>query len=198
MPRINAASIAEHVAAQEAAVVEAARRLFSERGVAAVSLGDIAAEIGLGRTSLYRYFPTKGHILQRWFDQEMQPLVERSRAAVETDGTPADRLYAWLDVQLDFVTDASHGVLMEASAVPGVVPDDVLADFGARHRELYATVAPLLGGGEDVELLRARALLVAGLVRSASDLLRDGVPADVVRPELQRAAAAIAAIAPDR
>ena len=190
MPRINAATIAEHVAAQESAVVEAARRLFAERGVAAVSLGDIAAEIGLSRTSLYRYFPTKGHILQRWFDQQMAPLVERSRATVETDGSAAERLRAWLDVQLDFVTDPSHAVLMEASAVPGVLPEDVLADFGARHRELYGTLTPLLAGGRATT--RVRTMLIAGMIRSASELVRGGASPTLVRRELHRGAIAVA------
>ena len=80
--------------------------------MAAVSLGDIAAEVGLGRTSLYRYFPTKAHILQRWFDLEMEPLVERSLAVVAGSGPATDRLRAWLDVQLDFMTDSAHVVLM--------------------------------------------------------------------------------------
>jgi AcrR family transcriptional regulator len=193
MPRINAATVAEHVAAQETAVVDAARRLFAERGVNAVSLADIAAEIGLSRTSLYRYFPTKGHILQRWFDQEMRPLVARSQAVVETDGSPADRLRAWLDVQLDFITDGSHQVLTEAAAAPGVLPVDVLADFAARHRELYGTLGPLLGAAGDPATVRTRTILIAGMVRSASDLARDGVPLALVRSELHRAALAVAA-----
>ena len=45
MPRIAADTVAEHVALQEAAVVDAAARLFGERGVARVSLADIAAVI---------------------------------------------------------------------------------------------------------------------------------------------------------
>lgn len=192
MPRINAATIAEHVLAQEAAVVEAARRLFAERGVTAVSLGDIAAEVGLSRTSLYRYFPTKGHILQRWFDHEMEPLVARSRAVVEAEGSSADRLRAWLDVQLAFLTDPSHAVLMEASAAPDVLPADVIASFGERHRELYATLAPILDA--DRGTTRIRTVLIAGLIRSASDLTRSGVPSGDVRRELHRAAVAVAGL----
>ena len=197
MPRITGAPIAQHVATQEAAVVAAARRLFAERGVAAVSLGDIAAEVGLGRTSLYRYFPTKGHILQRWFDLEMDPLIERSRAVIAEHGPGADALEAWLDVQLDFVTDEAHVALVDASsAVPELAPE-VLAHFGQRHRELYATLDDVLaaGGAERPETRRVRALLIAGLIRSSAELVGHGVGRDVVRDELRRGALAIAGIA---
>ena len=196
MPRITGPSIAKHVATQEAAVVDAARRLFAERGVAAVSLGDIAAEVGLGRTSLYRYFPTKAHILQRWFDLEMEPLVERSLAVVAGSGPATDRLRAWLDVQLDFMTDSAHVVLMGASAAIGQLPPEVLADFGARHRELYATIDGILreGGARTTEQRRTRALLIAGLLRSAAELVAAGTSIAGTRRELYRAAAAVAGV----
>jgi hypothetical protein len=43
VPRINADSVAEHVAQQEAAVFDAAMRLFVARGYADVSLAYIGA-----------------------------------------------------------------------------------------------------------------------------------------------------------
>ena len=70
MPRITAGSVAEHVAQQERAVFDAAIALFTERGYSAVTLGDIAKEVGLARNSLYRYFPTKASILLRWYAEE--------------------------------------------------------------------------------------------------------------------------------
>lgn len=196
MPRITGPSIAEHVAAQEAAVVDAARRLFAERGVAAVSLGDIAAAVGLGRTSLYRYFPTKAHILQRWFDLEMDPLLERSREVASAPGEAGDRLRSWLGVQLDFLLDDSHAGLSEASAAPGALPAEVLAHFGARHHELYATIDDILreGGATDPHVRRARALLIAGLIRSAGELVKAGTPESTARAELERAATAVASV----
>lgn len=192
MPRITGANIAEHVVAQEAAVVDAARRLFAERGVAAVSLGDIAGAVGLSRTSLYRYFPTKGHILQRWFDLEMDPLLERSRAVVAEQGPTVAALEAWLDVQLDFVTDEAHIALVDASAAAPELAPEVLAHFGQRHRELYATLDDVLrAGGADTATRRVRALLVAGLIRSSAELVGQGVPRATVRRELHRAARAV-------
>ena len=174
MPRITAPTIAEHVATQEAAVVAAARRLFVERGVAAVSIGDIATEVGLRRTSLYRYFPTKAHILQRWFDLEMDPLIERSLAVTGEYDDPAVALADWLDVQLDFITDEAHTSLVDATASATHLPPEVLAPAPARRR--------------------VRAQLIAGLRRSSADLLARGVRHADVRRELHRAATAVAGL----
>ncbi|RNL60399.1 TetR/AcrR family transcriptional regulator [Nocardioides marmoriginsengisoli] len=200
MPRISAATIAEHVAHQEAAVIDAARRLFDARGYQQVSLRDIAEEVGLSRTSLYRYFPTKAHLVQGWFEAAMVPLVDASAAAVAGDGSAADRLDRWLVVQLDFILDDEHTALVSASLASEDLPDEVREHIGARHRELYATLVPLLEGpaGADRALVRTRTLLIAGLVRSAADLVRAGVARDRVDAELSRSALAVAELAPGR
>ena len=190
MPRINAPTLAEHVAQQEAAVIDAARRLFGARGVRQVSLGDIADEVGLRRTSLYRYFPTKAHLVQRWFELTMAPLIAASRSAVDTKGAGTTRLNRWLDVQLDFMLDDEHAALVAASAELDDLPEDIRDQIGAQHRDLYATLTPLLAGPTD--LTRIRTLLIAGLVRSAAELARSGAPRDLVRTELRRTARATA------
>ena len=193
MPRINAATIAEHVAQQEAAVIEAARGLFDERGYRNVSLGDIAEAAGLRRTSLYRYFPTKAHLLPGWFEATMTPLIEASREAVDGRASDHRKLDRWLDVQLDFLLDDEHTALVSASLESEDLPEEVREQIGARHRELYATLVPLLRGpaGDDHVVMRVRATQVAGLVRSSADLVRAGADRKVVRAELGRGAAAV-------
>ena len=193
MPRITGPTIAAHVAAQEIAVVDAARRLFSERGAAAVTLADIAQEMGLGRTSLYRYFPTKAHIIKRWFDQEMDGLMARSTAAIDGQQDARAALVAWLDVQVDFITDSEHRTLTEAVSSGGELPPDVAAHFARRHIELYATLDRVLAvHARSKDLRRHRALLIAGLIRSSADSLDRGLPMTLVRRELHRTASAVA------
>lgn len=170
-------------------MIEAARRLFDARGVRKVSLGDIADAVGLRRTSLYRYFPTKAHIVQRWFDLTMTPLIEASRAVIEEPGTPADRLGRWLEVQLGFMTDEEHAALVAVSSDLDELPPEVRDQIGSKHRELYATLVPLLPGA--AELVRTRIVLVAGLVRSSAELIGAGMAPELVRAELLRAACAI-------
>jgi AcrR family transcriptional regulator len=47
----------------EQAIVDAAMRMFTERGFVATTAADVAAAAGIGRRTLFRYFPTKEDIL---------------------------------------------------------------------------------------------------------------------------------------
>ena len=177
-------------------MIGAARRLFNARGYQHVSLGDIAEEVGLSRTALYRYFPTKAHLVQTWFETAMVPLIEHSERSVAGPGPATARLDRWLIVQLDFILNDEHTALVASSSESDDFPQDVRDHIGARHRELYATLAPLLmpSAREDLSLVRVRTMLIAGLVRSASDLARAGVDRVQVREELSRSARVVAGL----
>lgn len=61
------------------AVAAVALRLFSEHGYEQTSMEDIAREAGIGRKSLYRYFPGKADLV--WGG--MEPVVKASGRALE-------------------------------------------------------------------------------------------------------------------
>ncbi|MEV5982616.1 TetR family transcriptional regulator [Streptomyces sp. NPDC052114] len=51
--------------AREAAILEAATRLATERGIRSVTLTDIAAEVGMHKSAMLRYFETREEIFLR-------------------------------------------------------------------------------------------------------------------------------------
>lgn len=199
MPRISAGSVPEHVARQEAAVIEAAARLFAARGVGDVTLGDIAAEVGLARNSLYRYFPDKGHLLAAWFRRELAPLKEAGDAVAVGDGRPVDRLDRWVQLQLDYLTAPEHKAMFELVNEVGALPPDVRAELADGHQVLYASLGTIVADGlrehspQEPPLQRVPviATLVAGLLRSAADLIRNGHDPAAVRAEVRRASHAL-------
>lgn len=81
-------------AAREQAIVEATHRLLAQHGYDAMSMDDIAAEVGIAKGSLYRHFPSKEALAA----SVMVELLERSRTALRTTPahfSPAQRL-RWL------------------------------------------------------------------------------------------------------
>ena len=137
MPRITGENIEAHVQAQEAAILDAGARLFVERGFAATTLADIADEVGLARSSLYRYFPDKEHILLRWFARESAPLAARSTEILDADRPPLDRIDAWVDLQLDYVAEPAHTLGAQLMREAEALSSSARGEIDAGHRRLY-------------------------------------------------------------
>lgn len=194
MPKIAADSVHEHVERQEAAVVAAAIKLFNERGMRNVSLADIASEVGLARNSLYRYFPDKAHILAAWFRATIAPLVELSSVIAASDRAPSDRLTEWVDAQFDYLTAPDHDAMLIASNEMTALPDDVRAELGAGHRELYSSLARILSDAladQPDRNLAILTMLIAAITRSAAEQVRAGTDIAAARAELGRATLAL-------
>ena len=64
-PRGEAARYTRPRTTKEAAIVEAATRLFGEKGYVATRTADVAAAAGVTESTLFRYFPTKEKLFRR-------------------------------------------------------------------------------------------------------------------------------------
>ncbi|WP_284753676.1 TetR family transcriptional regulator [Arthrobacter sp. efr-133-R2A-120] len=133
------------------AVAGVALRLFAENGYERTSMEDIAREAGIGRKSLYRYFPSKADLV--WGG--MEPVVKASGRALEAAHTAE---------QSDGDT-SDGGILagLRAAAIAGVsaIPDLSVTRgrlrLIAEHPELASRSYDALAPQRD----RARLYLVA-------------------------------------
>ena len=91
MPRIRAESIAAHKKASRKAILDAAQKVFLANGFAAGSLTAIADVAGIPRTTIYEYFPSKGHILLEVLKDRIPPLLDELLAD-GAEGTPLERI----------------------------------------------------------------------------------------------------------
>jgi mycofactocin system transcriptional regulator len=64
-----------------AAIEDAAFELFADRGFETTTLDDIAAHMGIGRRTIFRYFPSKFDIPWGQFDDNLVTFRERLNAA---------------------------------------------------------------------------------------------------------------------
>jgi AcrR family transcriptional regulator len=114
---------AERSAATRAALIAAARRLFAERGYAAVGTPEVAAAAGVTRGALYHQFEGKAHLFLAVYEAVEQELTQRIGEQVAAAGAsdPLAALTVGAEAFLDACAepDIQRIVLIEAPAVLG-------------------------------------------------------------------------------
>lgn len=196
MPRINAANIDEHVRHQTQRITSAARRVFATRGFAAADLGSIAAEVGLARNSLYRYFANKDEILLACIREDMVPHIAKLAVLANNYPDPFERIIALVNMQFDLATGPVHatlelmGEVREGSSelrkeiaqlhrTPNILLEKALTEMHGVDRD-SGTQAAMVGG-----------MLLAATARAVHDNSKNYEP---IRAELLKAVRAVLAV----
>ncbi|MEV7072366.1 helix-turn-helix domain-containing protein [Streptomyces sp. NPDC093990] len=145
------------------ALLAAAREAFAEHGADA-SLEDIARRAGVGIGTLYRNFPTRRHLFESVYADEVNQLVLAAQEVADRE--PWEALTAWLD--------QFAGYMVTKRAVREALNDESEI-FAACRESMYAAGGPLFERAQKagqarpdmhfVELLR----MVAGITATAFD-----------------------------
>jgi AcrR family transcriptional regulator len=125
------------VAERRALIVEAAGRLFGERGYDGTRLDDIAAAAGVTKPILYRHFDSKRDLYLALLDRHRADLP-RFVAAMPGEGSPAERLRPVLDLWLDYVESHFYSWKMLFRDTGGG------AEIAARRREVHGEARAVL------------------------------------------------------
>jgi AcrR family transcriptional regulator len=75
----------------EAEILDATREILAERGYVAMSMDDLAAQVGISKPTLYSHFATKDEIVVATIVREMERFIALVEAETE-DQTPLQRL----------------------------------------------------------------------------------------------------------
>ncbi|TQM96148.1 TetR family transcriptional regulator [Ornithinimicrobium humiphilum] len=170
MPRISEPTLAQHRAARERALLDAAHELLLETGEAP-TLPQVAARAGLARTSVYQYFDSKADLLQAMVRDVFPRWTERVTSAMASAPTAPDRILAYAAANVQLVADGSHAVgAALASLAPGEELDEQAARLHDAIREPLVTALEEVG----VEGPGEVAELIGALVHGATRMLEAG------------------------
>ncbi|MGH2826005.1 MAG: TetR/AcrR family transcriptional regulator [Actinomycetota bacterium] len=154
MPKLWNQTIQDHRREVREAIVDTTQTLVIDQGLLSVTMSQIAETTGIGRATLYKYFPDVEGILRAWHERQINEHLGFLAEVRDRSGGPLERLaavleaYAFIshesrrhqDTELaallhrdDQVIRAEHHLrdmvrdLLAAAAEAGEVRDDIAA-----------------------------------------------------------------------
>ena|SRR5215813_508468 len=110
MPRLWTDTIEAHRREVHRAILDATAALAAEHGLRSVTMSQVAEQVGIGRATLYKYFPDVEAILAAWHDRQVTGHLSQLAETAARAGGPRQRLEAVLGgyAQIQFQLRQAH------------------------------------------------------------------------------------------
>lgn len=99
MPKIMGSSLAEHRERTRTALFDALAELMAKHSFDKITLSDVAAHAGVGRTAVYNHFADKEDLLLAFMEHETARYAEELSASLAGVEDPIDRLRVYVRQQ---------------------------------------------------------------------------------------------------
>jgi AcrR family transcriptional regulator len=182
--------------ARQRQILECAKKVFAERGFHAANISHICAEAGIGRGTLYQYFPNKKSVFTALLRETAErvhafmlerrkgmrfPRPERLRREAVVAWT-ADRLRELIEVafhderMLRIILREAVGLDMDVESILSEIDDSLIAIV---EQDLRASIDA--GIVRDLDPNVAATLIVGGVEKLLVAALRGDAPIDMAR-----------------
>lgn len=120
---------------------EAALRLFAQHGFAAVSMRQIAGEVGVQAGALYNYTPDKQSLLFDLMQRHMEGLLAEVAAQITGD-TPTDRLHSFVQFHIGYHIGRPDEVFIAYMELRSLSPENFarIETQRRRYEDLLETI----------------------------------------------------------
>ncbi|MDQ2835130.1 MAG: TetR/AcrR family transcriptional regulator [Acidobacteriota bacterium] len=153
-------------------ILAAAGKMFADRGYEAVTLREIAKEIGYTHAVIYQHFPDKWHILAELSRETIGLMIQNFDATAAKHPAPKERLFATSRGLIQFCIDHPQqfrnvwfGPENRNGVLAGQYIDDLGAPLFARFVQLFFDVAnnEKLPNRDDIVIAHAWWFTIFGL-----------------------------------
>jgi AcrR family transcriptional regulator len=97
MPKLWDETIEAHRRTVRDAILDTTWALVTQRGLRSVTMSEIAEETGIGRATLYKYYPDIESILVAWHERQVAGHLDMLAEVRDQPGDPCERLEAVLE-----------------------------------------------------------------------------------------------------
>ncbi len=156
------------------AILQAARAVMQEQGVAALNLNEVARRLGVSGQALAKYFPNKAALYDALFLMGHRLFREADEEIWRTTSPDWDRVRQWFEVRLTLAsTHPDLYALIWGGSIPGFTPSE------ACQEDIRAMLAGVRRGlGEVIEAGAIQASLPAERVVDILMSVRHGIIAE--------------------
>ncbi|BAI98647.1 TetR family transcriptional regulator [Sphingobium sp. TA15] len=132
---------------QRGKILDAATMLLNQRGIAGMTLQEVAEQLGLKTTAVTYYFRYKEQLVRAVFEDSLQRLKEMVEQAGKAD-TPRARVDQYLRIHFDHYAAAMQGktrplaILSEMRALEGAARAALMQQYQAVFRGVRAFFGP--------------------------------------------------------
>jgi AcrR family transcriptional regulator len=141
VPKLWTQTIEEHRRAVHEATLDATAALVAEHGLASVTMSQIAEQAGIGRATLYKYFPDLETILTAWHERQVSGHLEHLAKIRDQGGGASERLEAVLETYAIMTYQRPHGTELTAMLHRGEHIDRAHQHLSDFIRDLLADAA---------------------------------------------------------
>lgn len=150
MPRLWTETVEGHRREMRDAVLDAAAALVEQHGLRSVTMSGVAERAGIGRATLYKYFPDLESVLRAWHERQVASHLAELTAVRDQAGTARERLRAVL-AGYARLSGASRGHRESELAARLHGTEDAIRATG----RLHGMVAELIEAGAEAGELRS-------------------------------------------
>ncbi|MFG2042875.1 TetR/AcrR family transcriptional regulator [Dactylosporangium sp. NPDC048998] len=155
MPRLWNATIDEHRRTVHAAILDTTAALVAEHGLTGVTMSQIAARAGIGRATLYKYFPDVEAIVVAWHERQVGEHLAQLTHAAAAAAEPGERLR----IVLTTLAELTGGRHQPGAAPVGHGPDLAVPLHRAEHlhrarHQLHTLLTDVIRAAADAGTVR--------------------------------------------
>ena len=165
----------ERTEATRLALIEAARRLFVEKGYAETATPDIVAEAGVTRGALYHHFEDKKALFRAVLEREGEAVAAHIEEGAVRSNSPREALLRGASAYFDAMIKPGRTrlLLLEAPAVLGL--ESVVAiDRQNAEATLKTGLSDFLGAGANTATLQALTEMLSAAFDRAAIAIETG------------------------
>jgi AcrR family transcriptional regulator len=179
VPKIDAPTVAEHRAAVQARLVDAAEEILRAGQAERLTAGAVSTAAGIARNSIYRYVDSVDDLRAMVVARYLPAWLAAVDHALATSEDPAERVVVWVQANLEQAAAFGHGWLMESVRQ---VPHHSDATLEQAHEGMRAALAEswrvLLDGDEGRTALACA--FTVGILEGGFRQLDEGQPGALV------------------